>query len=206
MTTTKNKHATSKSHFKKWQLLTIMGFVILLALGLGLYSRRAWVERVYYGYKARTSYQAEAKKLNSPSGVLGLSNKSLPSKCLYESTYDYVSPQLQCVVEFQNYVVIGDNAQSQAAAVGAAKTLDAVLKKDGWTTTSNSAASLSEWFQGITSGKDYSTDIDSVMNSKSTHCSLVYNVAYSNPKPPAFEVRMACASPILQKVKNEALL
>ena len=45
-----------------------------------------------------------------------------------------------------------------------AQELDQLLIKDGWTTTSNSAPNLTQWFKDISSGKDWYTDIDSVKN------------------------------------------
>ncbi len=34
---------------------------------------------------------------------------------------------------------------------------------------------------------------------------LGFNVAYSNPQPPAFAIRLSCSSPVLDKVKDQVL-
>lgn len=200
----KAKKAKKLKHgWKSW--LIIVSLIVIIGGCLGAYTSRDHLKRIYYGYKARSTLSSQTEKLSGSLSKLGFKNADVVSKCTEELIFGYTTRQLQCVAERQNYVVIGTDATVKANFIAKAQALDTLLKNNAWTTTSNSASTLGEWFQGITSGKDYSTDIDSVRNSGDTHCSLSFNVAYSNPKPPAFEIRMACSSPVLEKVKNDVL-
>jgi hypothetical protein len=190
---------TSNHSWKPWIIILL---VVIIGGSIGIYASRNWIKHVYYGYEARATLNSQTEKLSSSLSTLGLKGASVTSKCTEESVFGYTTPQLQCIAGRQNYVVIGTDATSKANFADKAQEMDALLKSNGWVTTSNSASTLGEWFQGITTGKDYSTDIDSVRNSGNTHCSLVFNVAYSNPKPPAFVVRMSCSVPVLEKVKD----
>jgi len=194
---------TSKAKRKRSPWFVILILIILVA-GSTIYASRDSIKRVYYGYKSRAALGSQIKTLSSSLATLGISNAKVASKCSEESVFGYSIPQLQCVSERQNYIVIGANAASKTNFTSKAQELDSLLKSDGWVTTSNSATTLGQWFQGITTGKDYSTDIDSVRNNGNTHCSLVFKVAYSNPQPPAFEIRMSCSVPVLEKVKDYA--
>ncbi len=192
-----------KYSWKFWLLLILI--IVVIGGCIGLYVSRGWIKRAYYSYEARTSLGSQTEKLGSALSTLGLKNANTPPKCIEEPVYGYATPQLQCIAERQNYLVIGTTAVSKANFTTKARELDSLLKSNGWITTSNSATTLGEWFGDVTAGKDYSTDIDSVRNNGNTHCSLVFNVAYSNPKPPAFEIRMSCSSPVLEKIKNDAI-
>jgi hypothetical protein len=191
--------------FKKWYV-QLMALAIVLGLALflllGLYGNDT--KRLYYGYEAKTAFGDELRTLKDPLDKLGFKGVTEgSSKCSTYPVYGYDTSQLQCIAGNQNYVVIGSDEASKSLFKAKAKALDQLLANDKWTTTNNSAPNLTKWFEDISSGKDWYTDINSTKNSGDKHCSLAFNVAYSNPKPPAFVLKMSCSSPALDKHKDK---
>lgn len=192
--------------FNKWYTWLL---VLAVIIGLALFLPWGWfgnsAKQAYYGYEAKTAFSDELRALKDPLDTLGFKDiTGQPSKCSAYQIYGYSTTQLQCVSKHQNYVVIGSDEASKSLFRSKANALDQLLVSDKWTTTSNSAPTLGKWFEAVSSGKDWYTDINSVKNSGDKHCSLSFNVAYSNPKPPAFVIKMSCSSPVLEKLKDKA--
>lgn len=187
--------------------LMVGAFVlILIIVGVGAIVKKEAIRQTYRTNLARRTYNHELNALQGSLARLGIDKQSKTrSGCSRGAIYGYAAPQLQCIVQAENYIVTDGAAHSKTAVLEKARELDAALKNNGWNTSSNSAENFAGWFQGILDGKDYLGDINSVKNTKDSHCTLGFNVAYSNPKPVAFAIRLSCSSPVLVDVKDNAL-
>jgi len=165
-----------------------------------------WVKELYYAHEAKSSFSNQLTNLRDPLNTFGFNGiTSEHAKCLNESVYLYNTKQLQCTSSYDAYVVIGTSQVAKNNFVAKAAELDQLLKKYGWTETANATPNIADWFQGITSGKDWLPDEGAYRNVGKTSCALDFMLAFSNPKPPAFNLQMACSSPRLTKLANEMI-
>lgn len=178
-------------------------FLVVLVACIGQHNKIGLkFDKVRYGYQARSAFGSELTALKTPFATLGIT-KAPRSTCTQEAIYGYGKLQLQCTVYVNKYVVIGSSAANKARFVTAAGQLDSALKQNGWTENENVTPTMRQWFQGITSGKDWYADEGAYKNTASAHCSMDFMLAFSNPRPPAYTLQMSCDSPVLQKVKTD---
>jgi hypothetical protein len=180
--------------------VAILVFILVIALVL------CWsnIKRIYYGHQASSAFSTALTNLRSPLNTFGFQNiEGTSSKCVDESIYGYATLRLQCSAMHQAYVVIGNNPVQKNSFVAKAEELDMLLKQSGWTENGNTTPTIGQWFQGITSGKDWYSDEGAYENVGNQHCGLDFFVAYSSPKPPAFTLQLACSSPRLQKIETD---
>lgn len=167
----------------------------------------SWLREVYYGYEAESAFSTQLTDLRGPLNTLGFRNiNSATSICRTETIAGYSKPQLNCASSLNKYVVIGTSLSAKNNFVAQANKLDQLLKQYGWTEDKNVTPTIAEWFEGITSGKDYYPDDGAYLTSGNTNCSMDFFVAYSNPGPPAFNLAMGCSSPVLKKYADTIIL
>lgn len=191
---------------RRAQATTILAAVIILgvaACGATYHDRITQkIDKIRYGFEASHAFDEEVSTLSQPLLTFGI-KKNMPSKCDMEQIYQYATPQLQCSVSENPYTLIGGSQTAKSRFVQQAGKLDALFEQNGWTETKNMTPSIRQWFQGITSGKDWYTDDGAFKNIGNSHCSVDFFVAFSNPKPPAFTMQTSCSAPVLQKYKNQ---
>ena len=166
----------------------------------------SWLKEVYYGYEAESAFSTQLTNLRGPLNIFGFrSINSVTSICRSELFVQYSSPQLNCVSSISKYTVIGNSPISKNNYITQAKQLDQLLKQYGWTEDRNATPTIADWFEGITSGKDYYPDEGAYLTSGHTTCSMDFFVAYSSPSPPAFNLEMGCSSPVIKKFASSII-
>lgn len=204
----KNKNKTSPFSSPRW--VVFAGAVVAAVLALGasawlLPSARQQIKQRYYTYQAKAAFRRETQALDPSLSALGFKAQDVGAvQCQDVMIYNEPKPHYECMLGHENYVVAGTDATKQAA-IAQAKQLDAVLQKQGWVISSNSAPNVSQWFQDVLGGKDWYTGIGGYKNSGNRHCSINIGVAYSNPKPPAYVVRVGCTAPVANAVKDKTI-
>ena len=197
------KHKPIRRHRSIIYVLAAVIILVLLFFAVGGPNK---ARRIYYSNLTHYAFDHELSTLKQPLNTLGIQTASPKwPQCSVQAYYLYDTPQLQCVMSAKNYVVIGNSAARKAQFNQAAKQLDADFKTDGWTFQSNATPSISAWFQGMTSGKDYFPGAGGYKIWGNKHCDIQIGEAYSNPKPPAFSIELECGAPVLQKLRDEGV-
>lgn len=200
----KNKMFNNKNSKQfRLKLFGLISALVVLFLVIFVFVLGQNISKWRYGNDAKASFNTELSTLG-PLSTFGL-KKTSNSKCITEAISQYNKPQLQCSVSEDPYIVIGKSVSSKNHFVAQAAKLDNLLKKNGWTETANATPTIKQWFEGITSGKDWYPDEGAYKNIGASHCSIDFFLAFSNPKPPAFNLQASCTAPILQKYKNQLL-
>jgi len=191
----------TQSKKKLWLIILLL--VLLLAVAAYLVNLQK-AKQIYFGYESRAAFASEVKKLRDPLNTLGFSGvNKRPSHCTKNAIYfGSESTPIECTTAYQKYVVIGKDTSTKNLFNSKAAELDSLMKQNGWTVKSYAAPSLTAWFQGVLAGKDYYPDIGGYKNTAHAHCGFDINVAYSNPKPVAFNIQMHCDSPALDAAKG----
>lgn len=175
-------------------LVSAVAVIVLLAVGVVVYSRTEKGRRMYYAYKAQTAFASQNRKLGEPLRALGFTEfQGGVSQCDYIEKYGYDGKTLDCSVVVKSYKVFSDEA-SKARAVNAAKELSSKLDANGWR---RGNYEIGAWFRKVTDGGDSNADAYYHMyNAKSkTFCVLDFFVAYSHPEPSAVSVTFSCTVP-----------
>lgn len=193
----KLKH-THKTHLMLIGTVIIAVFVIIVSW--------SWLREVYYSYQTESAFSTQLNNLRDPLNTFGYKGiNSVTSICKTEMIAQYSTAQLICESSLNKYVIIGNNQSAKNNFIAKAKELDQLLSKYGWTEDKNAAPTIANWFQEITSGKDYLTDEGAYRTGGGSSCSIDFFVAYSNPSPPAFNLEIGCNSPVLKKFANEVI-
>lgn len=181
------------------RLLALVLVLVLLVVGITQFFSHDgpdYIRRLYYARIVRQAYHREFKNLTALKD-LGLNeDKNIASTCNTQPVAiddDAVSNVLSCELQSDAYVEV--TASNKPAIVAAAKQLDDLIKTSGGTISTNAAPTFGQYFADITKGIDYYPDINATFVRDNYSCTISVNVAYSNPKPPAYSVRFGCSSP-----------
>lgn len=182
-------------------IVAILLVAIMAFFALGGISK---TKRIYYGYVVRQAYHKEYGNLGSALEGLGVNeNKDIKSKCeVTEIATDGVntSEVLFCGLQTDNYVEITESNKQQV--LNAAKQLDELTTKNGGKLQTNIAATFSKYLSDIANGVDYNPDFGATFVRGNYLCAVHLNVAYSNPKPPAYSIQFGCNSPRVTQDDN----
>ncbi|HWZ65316.1 MAG TPA: hypothetical protein VNX65_00795 [Patescibacteria group bacterium] len=184
----KNKKLSKKTSVILFIALTLTVFVTLFFALDGVNK----TTRLYYGYKSRVILLAENKRLGKPLVALGFTNvEGGQPICQYIEKHGYTGKTLDCTAELTGYKTFTDST-SKARAIDAAQKLSIALNKNGW---HQGNYEVGKWFKDVLGNVDYNPDAYSYKYSGNTFCTLDFFVAYSNPRPPAVNVKFRCTAP-----------
>ena len=202
MKATKNKPKKQKprqraANFKLFVLLSVPTILVMGVLQFINYDGLGWIKRVYYGHVVRQAYHKEYASLGSALEALGLNeNENIKSTCKIEPIATdglNVSDVLFCGLQSDNYIEV--NSSNKSNIVDAAKQLDELVKKSGGIMSTNATPTFGKYFSDITNDVDYHPGIGATFVRDNFLCEVSVNVAYANPKPPAYSIQFGCNSP-----------
>jgi hypothetical protein len=192
------KSSNQKTPKPKLLVMFLLLFSLVLGIALFIFNNGpGTIKRIYYGSVTRSAYHKEYKNLQPALEGLGLNeNKNAKSSCeIEEIATDGInaSKVLFCGLQTDNYVEItGMNKQK---LLDAAKQLDELTSKNGGKLQTNIDTTFNKYITDITNGVDYNPDFGATFVRDDYLCSIHFNVAYSNPKPPAYSIQFGCNSP-----------
>lgn len=187
--------------------LLIFSTLLIVVASVGLFFMLGGTEnarRIYYGHVVRQAYHNEYGNLGSALEGLGLSeNKSIKSVCEAEEVATdgiNASTVLFCALQNEAYVeVTGTNTDS---LIKAAEQLDDLTSKYNGVMYENTGPTFSKYISDITNGVDYHPDFGATFVRDNYLCEVHMNIAFSNPKPPAYSIQFGCNSPRITTEDN----
>ncbi|HSW79285.1 MAG TPA: hypothetical protein VLG47_00740 [Candidatus Saccharimonadales bacterium] len=198
------KKQVSKDSTVNFKLVVILLLLAILVVSIFLFFSNggpASVRRIYYGYVVRNAYHKEFKNLQPAMEGLGLyENKNIKSACKIEDIATdgiNVSKHLFCGLQSDNYVVI--TSANKQTILDAAKQLDSLSAQYGGRMYTNTGPTFSKYFTDTANGVDYNADFGSTFVRGNYLCEVHMNVAFSNPKPPAYSIQFGCNAPRVTK-------
>lgn len=178
-------------------LLVVFGILLVLVVFFSVWGGISKIKQIYYGYVTRQAYHKEYKNLQSALIGLGLDEKiGAPSFCRVEEIATdgiTVSKVLFCSIQTDNYIEITDANKQEV--LNAAKQLDELTNKNNGSTQTNIDTTFSKYITDIANGIDYHPDFGATFVRGNYLCAVHINVAYSNPKTPAYSIQFGCNAP-----------
>ena len=190
------KHIQRPLSIKKIILATLAVVVVLVVIFLVL-DGIGKIKSAYYGYVTSQAYHKEYKNLQPALEGLGLSEgKDVVVSCSNEETATdraNVRKVLSCGLQTDNYVEITE--ANKQKILDSAKQLDELANKNGGKVQTNIDITFSKYVADISSGIDYYPDFGATFVRDNYLCEVHFNVAYSNPKTPAYSIQFGCNAP-----------
>lgn len=196
----KSKQKSSKTKTLKPTTAILLSLLLLLIVGGVIFfiaNGPQIVRRIYYGHVTRSAYHNEYKNLQPALEGLGISeSKNAASSCEIEEIATdgiNVSKVLFCGLQTDNYIEITKGNKQEV--LDAAKQLDKLTNKNSGKLQTNIDTTFSKYIADIANGVDYHPDFGATFVRDSYLCAVHFNVAYSNPKTPAYSIQFGCNSP-----------
>lgn len=188
--TAKRNNVVWYQKYKLYLVVAVCGVIAALVLFLG----RGWIRHTFepaaisvsVGHGPSRAVDSQLSALDNPFDTLGISSTQRSDICNLTYAKGF-SSEVVCTSTVNGFAKIPSNLQPGLAQ--RSKSLEALLKSNGWT---KGNTSISELGANIANGIDYTPDAAYTKKVGKVECLLDFNTAFSKPKPAAIAGSLNC--------------